>query len=53
MDNLLTGDDKVAARRIEQFLDLNYPCECGDPRCTGSVMEAEMIVEIVKKVYNL
>lgn len=48
-----TLNDKIARSRIEKFLDLNYPCECGDVSCTGSVMEAEMIVEIVKEVYNI
>lgn len=45
--------DTIAKKKVENFLNANYSCECGDPKCYGSAMEADMIVEMVKKVYEI
>lgn len=31
--------------KITDFMDLNYPCRCGDDDCPGNMYEAQQIVE--------
>ena len=41
-------DKETAISKVAKFLEMNYPCSCGDdPECPGSIYEAETIVEIV------
>lgn len=43
-------DKETAILKVAKFLEMNYPCSCGDdPECPGSIYEAEAIVEIVMK----
>jgi hypothetical protein len=41
------SDDRLL-RRINRFLDANYPCTCDDAECPGNVYEAIEIVELVR-----
>lgn len=40
-------DKQVAVARVEEFLNLNYPCRCTDPECPGNEDEAFVLVDIV------
>lgn len=35
--------------KFERFLNLNYPCDCVDVKCSGNKFEAEELVAIVQQ----
>lgn len=39
--------DDHLRKKIESFLDANYPCRCGDADCPGNYHEAVIIAEMV------
>lgn len=44
---------KILAQRFENFLNLNYNCDCNDVDCPNNLYEAQMLMEIIDETLNV